>query len=195
LTEHETVPPGMTDSHYSEKLIRLPAPFLCYRAPENAPAVVDPPALRNGFVTFGSFNRAPKAGPETIPLWAKVLTAVPNSKLLLKSRGFGDEGSRRRILDGFAACGVANQRIELLEANQSLPAHLGMYGQIDIALDTYPYHGTTTTCEAMWMGVPVVSLVGQSHVSRVGLSLLSAVGLSELTADSADGYVDVAKAL
>ena len=114
---------------------------------------------------------------------------------MLKSRGFGDEGSRRRILDGFAAHGIGPQRIDLIEASQPLAAHLAMYGQIDIALDTFPYHGTTTTCEALWMGVPVVSLIGQTHVSRVGLSLLSAVGLKELTATTAGSYVMVCKGL
>src|SRR5207249_2232929 len=149
LTDELSDPPGVTDSHYSEKLVRLPAPFLCYRPPENSPDVVDLPMLRNGYVTLGSFNRAPKAGPETIPLWSKLLTAMPNAKLMLKSRGFGDEGSRRRIRDGFAACGVAADRIELIEASQPLAGHLAMYGQVDIALDTFPYHGTTTTCEAL----------------------------------------------
>jgi protein O-GlcNAc transferase len=192
LTDEISDPPGMTDAYYSEKLIRLPAPFLCYRAPENSPEVADPPVLRNGYITFGSFNRAPKAGPETIPLWARVLQAVPNSKLLLKSRGFGDEGSRRRILDGFAACGVANDRIQLVEAIPSLRAHLESYGQIDIALDTYPYHGTTTTCEALWMGVPVISLIGQTHVSRVGLTLLKSIGRDDLAAATADGYISLA---
>ena len=195
LTDEISDPPGMTDAYYNEKLIRLSAPFLCYRPPENSPDVVDPPVLRNGYITFGSFNRAPKAGPETIPLWARVLQAVPNSKLLLKSRGFGDEGSRRRILDGFAACGVATDRILLVEAIASLREHLNSYGQVDIALDTYPYHGTTTTCEALWMGVPVISLIGHTHVSRVGLSLLTAVGFESLTAATPDRYIQLAQEL
>lgn len=192
LTDDVTDPPGMTESHYIERLIRLPAPFLCYRPPENSPEVADPPVLRNGFITFGSFNRAPKAGPETIPLWARLLAQVPNSRLMLKSRGFGDEGSRRRILDGFDVNGVDPRRIDLVEANQKLAAHLAMYGQIDIGVDTFPYHGTTTTCEALWMGVPVVSLIGQTHVSRVGLSLLQALDLGELAGDTHDAYVKLA---
>jgi predicted O-linked N-acetylglucosamine transferase (SPINDLY family) len=192
LTDDVTDPPGMTESHYSEKLIRLPAPFLCYRPPENSPPPVDPPVLSKGYITFGSFNRAPKAGPETIPLWAKLLAAVPNARLMLKSRGFGDEGSRRRILDGFAGCGIDPRRIDLVEANQKLPEHLAMYGQVDIAVDTFPYHGTTTTCEALWMGVPVVSLIGRTHVSRVGLSLLQAVELGELAGETPDAYIKLA---
>jgi predicted O-linked N-acetylglucosamine transferase (SPINDLY family) len=151
--------------------------------------------LCNGYVTFGSFNRAPKAGPETIPLWSKLLAAMPNSKLMLKSRGFGDEGSRGRIFDGFAARGLAADRIDLVEASQPLAGHLAMYGQVDIALDTFPYHGTTTTCEAMWMDVPVVSLLGQTHVSRVGLSLMSAVGLQRFCTTSADAYIEAAQEL
>jgi protein O-GlcNAc transferase len=195
ITDSLCDPPGMTDAYYSEKLIRIDAPFICYRPPESAPDVVDPPMLKNGYVTFGSFNRAPKAGPETIPLWATLLLAVPNSRLLLKSRGFGDHGSRARILDGFAACGIANQRIELVEANQGLADHLAFYGRMDIAVDTFPYHGTTTTCEAMWMGVPVVSLLGHTHVSRVGLSLLRSVGSDRWVADDRDRYVQVAESL
>jgi predicted O-linked N-acetylglucosamine transferase (SPINDLY family) len=195
LTDDVTDPPGMTESHYSEELIRLPAPFLCYRPPENSPEPVDPPVLRKGYITFGSFNRAPKAGPETIPIWAKLLTSVPNSRLMLKSKGFGDTGSRMRILDGFAARAVDPSRIDLVEANQKLAAHLAMYGEVDIGVDTFPYHGTTTTCEALWMGVPVVSLIGRTHVSRVGLSLLGAVGLTELAGESEDAYVQIATAL
>ena len=195
LTDDVTDPPGMTESHYSEELIRLPAPFLCYRPPENSPEPVDPPVLRKGYITFGSFNRAPKAGPETIPIWAKLLTAVPNSRLMLKSKGFGDTGSRMRILDGFAARGVDPSRIDLVEANQKLAAHLAMYGEVDIGVDTFPYHGTTTTCEALWMGVPVVSLIGRTHVSRVGLSLLGAVRLNELAGETEEAYIRLATAL
>jgi predicted O-linked N-acetylglucosamine transferase (SPINDLY family) len=114
---------------------------------------------------------------------------------MLKSKGFGDLGSSRRILDGFAACGIDPRRIDLVEANQKLPAHLALYGQVDIGVDTFPYHGTTTTCEALWMGVPVVSLVGKTHVSRVGLSLLGAVGLGELAGESEEAYIQLAKAL
>jgi predicted O-linked N-acetylglucosamine transferase (SPINDLY family) len=192
LTDALADPVGQTERFHVEKLIRLPPPFLCYRPPDAAPPVADPPAARIGYVTFGSFNRASKAGPETIELWSRVLSAVAGSKLIMKSRGLGDVGSRDRLLRGFTAHGIAPQRIELIEANQGLTDHLALYGRIDIALDTFPYHGTTTTCEAMWMGVPTVSLVGQVHHSRVGLSLLTSVGLPWLAVEGVDPYVALA---
>ncbi|MEA2734750.1 MAG: hypothetical protein QOE14_1201, partial [Humisphaera sp.] len=191
IADDVTDPVGMTETHYSEKLIRLPAPFLCYAPPEThlTPDVVEPPMLRNGFVTFGSFNKAAKVGPETILLWSKVLQALPSARLILKSRGLGSTGSGRRIISSFAAHGIDAGRIKLVEANQSLRDHLAAYGEIDIALDTFPYHGTTTTCEAMWMGVPVISRIGQTHVSRVGLTLHRSVGDDDLAVDSDDQFV------
>jgi predicted O-linked N-acetylglucosamine transferase (SPINDLY family) len=192
ITDEIVDPPGETDAYYSEKLLRLPAPFLCYRPPENSP---EPVLKQTGPVTFGSFNKAAKVGVECISLWAKVMSAIPDARLLLKSRGLGDNGSRRRILDGFAAHGVANERIQLVEANQSLRDHLAMYNAIDVALDTFPYHGTTTTCEALWMGVPVISRIGATHVSRVGLSLLASLGRLSWTADTDDAFVTLAQSL
>jgi predicted O-linked N-acetylglucosamine transferase (SPINDLY family) len=195
VTDELADPPGMTEAFHSEKLLRLPAPFLCYQPPGVAPDVVEPPMLRNGYVTFGSFNKAAKAGPETIALWSAVLRALPTSRLMMKSRGLASEGSRRRIIDAFASQGVSQDRLQLIEAEQPLAAHLAMYGQIDIALDTFPYHGTTTTCEAMWMGVPVVTRAGKTHVSRVGVSLLTAVGLSDLVAEADELFVAKAVAM
>ena len=195
ITDALADPVGVADAHYSEKLIRLSPPFVRYLPPAEAPAVADPPMLRNGFVTFGSFNKAAKAGVETIALWAKVLAAAPTSRLIMKSLGLQSDGSRRRIFDGFAAHGIDPARIELIEAAQPLAEHLAMYGRIDVALDTFPYHGTTTTCEALWMGVPVVSLIGETHVCRVGLSLLSAVGRTEWCAASDIEFAEMATRL
>lgn len=193
ITDGLCDPPGLTEAFHSERLLRIDPPFICYRPPEDAPPVADPPALRNGFVTFGSFNKIAKAGPETIELWAKVLRATPTSRLLLKSRGLSSEGSRRRLLDSFARHSIDAARIELVEGDQPLASHLAMYGRLDVALDTFPYHGTTTTCEALWMGVPVISLAGQTHVARVGASLLSAVGRPEWVAASGADFVAAAQ--
>ena len=195
ITDELADPIGMTESHYTEKLIRVPAPFICYRPPENSPPVSEPPILRNGFPTFGSFNKAAKVGRETIELWSQVLAAIPSARLVIKSRGVASEGSRRRIRDGFASQQVDPARVQLIEANQSLADHLAMYGQIDIALDTFPYHGTTTTCEAMWMGAAVVTLAGRAHVSRVGVSLLTSVGLTDHIAADPAGFVQIAQSL
>ena len=195
ITDDLSDPPGATDSYYTEKLIRLSSPFLCYRPPEEAPEVVDPPALKQGFIRFGSFNNSVKIGTETSVLWSKVLRAAPTSRLILKAKALGDAGARRRIFDGFARQGVAPERLELIESGQTLRDHLDAYKVIDVALDTYPYNGTTTTCEALWMGVPVVSRVGQTHVARVGLSLLTTVELGELATESDDAFVSTALAL
>jgi protein O-GlcNAc transferase len=192
ITDSLSDPPGMTDAHYTEKLLRLDPPFLCYQPPEQTPPVADPPMLSNGFVRFGSFNNATKIREETIALWSRVLAALPDARLLLKARALGDAGARRRIFQGFAAHGIDAPRVELIEAGMSLADHLDTYRTMDIALDTFPYNGTTTTCEAMWMGVPVVSRVGGTHVSRVGLSLLSSVGHPELAVETDDAFVATA---
>ncbi len=192
ITDDISDPPGMTDGHYTEKLIRISPPFLCYSPPSDAPPVAEPPMLSNSFVRFGSFNNAAKIREETLALWSRVLVAVPNSRLVLKARALGDAGARRRIFEGFARHGIDAARLELIEAGQSLVDHLDAYKVMDVALDTYPYNGTTTTCEAMWMGVPVVSRAGGTHVSRVGLSLLTTVGHPELTAANDDAFVTTA---
>jgi predicted O-linked N-acetylglucosamine transferase (SPINDLY family) len=141
ITDDISDPPGMTDAHYTEKLIRLSAPFLCYSPPPDAPPVADPPVLTNNFVRFGSFNNAAKIREETLALWSRVLAAVPNSRLVLKARALGDAGARRRIFDGFARHGIDAARLELIEAGQTLVDHLDAYKVMDVALDTYPYNG------------------------------------------------------
>jgi protein O-GlcNAc transferase len=188
LTDEESDPTGVTDSHYTEKLIRLPRGFLCYKPPENAP-----PA-RQEFsaaapVTFGTFNNFAKVTQQMIALWSRILLAVPDSRLLIKAETLGDEESRRVVHGWFASHGVNASRVELLPREPFFVKHLAMYHRMEIGLDTFPYHGTTTTCEAMWMGVPVITLAGRAHVSRVGLSLLTRVGLGELIAATPEEYV------
>jgi predicted O-linked N-acetylglucosamine transferase (SPINDLY family) len=184
-----------TDDHYVEKLVKLPNAAGCYRPPENSPAVVDAPAICNGFVTFGSFNKFPKVSPPLLKLWAQILAAAPNSKLLIKAKSLGDPSTQAVARRMFDAAGTAPDRVSFTGWTDDPAGHLATYGQVDVALDTFPYHGTTTTCEAMWMGVPVVTLAGATHVSRVGVSLLSAVGLRDLVATSSQQYVDTAVAL
>lgn len=193
ITDAVADPEGEGDEFHSERLWRLPRCFLSYEAPEHAPEVGVRPGNE---LVFGSFNTRAKYSPECIELWARVLHRVPNSRLLLKSIvGNADSAGREELLARFAEHGVAPERIELLARIDDKSGHLGAYSRIDIALDTLPYNGTTTTCEAMWMGVPVVSLKGQRHAARVGASLLQAVGLSELIADSPDAYVEIAARL
>ncbi|MBL9030559.1 MAG: tetratricopeptide repeat protein [Phycisphaerae bacterium] len=194
LVDALTDPPG-AERYATEQLVWLPGCFLCYRPPPSAPEPAPPPADATGVVTFASFNNLAKLSGVTIDLWARVLAAVPGSRLLLKGKGLNDALVSGRILSRLAAGGIAADRVRLAGHTPSTREHLEAYAHADIALDPFPYHGTTTTCEAMWMGVPVVSLVGEVHASRVGLSLLSAVGLPDLAAGSADEFVRTATAL
>jgi predicted O-linked N-acetylglucosamine transferase (SPINDLY family) len=145
-----------------------------------------------GPIVFGSFNSFAKANDPLLELWSKILLAVPDSRLLLKSSGAATHEARERIDRFFGAHSVDPKRIEMLGRNPKHADHLALYQRLDIALDTFPYHGTTTTCESLWMGVPVVTLAGEHHVSRVGVSLLTNVGLPELIASNRDQYVDIA---
>ena len=196
LTDEFADPSGSSDEFHTETLIRLPDCFLCYSPLREAPEVVPPPVTECGNITFGSFNTRVKIGDETLALWRQVLTAVPNAKLVIKSAvGLSEQSGKDELLQKIKLAGIDTERVTLHSAPEALGDHLALYGTIDICLDTFPYHGTTTTCEALWMGVPVVTLAGESHVSRVGVSLLSNIGLQELIAHSAAEYVRIAAAL
>jgi predicted O-linked N-acetylglucosamine transferase (SPINDLY family) len=171
----------------SERLIRLPH-FLCYGAPAAPPVV----ARGDGPVTFGCFNNARKLTARMLAAWARLLDAAPGARLVLKAKGLAQPAIAARIRAAFPG---AAARVTLHDYVDDTQAHLAAYGAIDIALDTAPYCGTTTTCEALWMGVPVVSLAGERHSARVGASLLAAAGLDELVAHDLDDYVARALAL
>jgi len=179
---------------YTERLIRLPSGFICYRPPEFAPPVRQLPALTNGFVTFCSFNNNQKINPTVMDIWAAILRSVPDSRLLLKFPCGDDPVVARFYIKGLASRGVDPSRVTVL-GRLPVIQHLDLYNQADIGLDTFPYHGTTTTCEALWMGVPVISLIGSHHVSRVGLSILSRVGLEAFASTSVKEYIAKAVAL
>jgi predicted O-linked N-acetylglucosamine transferase (SPINDLY family) len=164
------------DPFHAERLVRLARCAWTYRPLDASPDVNAPPSQQSGVITFGSFNTLPKVSSATVALWAKVLAATPGSRLVLKSAALSEPSVRAQTAQRFAAAAD----------------HLRAYHQIDIALDTFPYHGTTTTCDALWMGVPVVTLAGDRHVSRVGASLLNAVGLDELIATSPDAFIEIA---
>jgi predicted O-linked N-acetylglucosamine transferase (SPINDLY family) len=188
LTDALADPPGMTESRYSECLLRLPHCAWCYQPAASTPPIGDLPAIRNGHITFGSFNNFSKVNEPLLEWWAEILRQVPGSRLLLKAKSFAAESVQQKVRNAFLRRGITTDRLTLypfVQAND----HLGMYGQVDIALDTFPYHGTTTTCEALWMGVPVITLAGQAHVSRVGVSLLTHAGMPEWIAADADEYV------
>jgi tetratricopeptide (TPR) repeat protein len=188
-----TDPPG-TDDLCTERLIRLPHCFLCYSGDDSAPRFAQVASATAGHITFGSFNVLSKVNDTTLDLWARVLAAVPHSRLLIKARSLDDSGTRERVRAALAARGIA-ERTELLAHTKTLSEHLATYNRIDVALDTWPYNGTTTTCESLWMGLPVVTLTGTTHASRVGASLLTALGLTELITSDADAFVRTASAL
>jgi len=192
LSDAVADPEGAADRFHVEKLVRLPGGFLCYAPAPEAPAVAELPLLGSGHVTFGCFNNLAKLTPAMVALWAQLLVALPGARLHLKSFGLAAESARRSLLQQFADRGIGAERLELAAPVESLAAHLAKYQGIDIALDVYPYNGVATTCEALWMGVPVITLAGPTHVSRVGASLLHSVGLAELVAGSAEEYLQKA---
>lgn len=173
---------------YTEELVFLPEGFLCYRPPDFAPPVAPLPAVRKGYVTFGSFNNSCKVSPLIMELWAKILKANDNFHFLLKFQGGNDQGLKNRYFRDFERLGIGQERVCIC-GWKSPVEHLHLYKEVDIALDTHPYHGTTTTCEALWMGVPTVSLVGKRHASRVGLSILTRVGLGSFATSTPQDYV------
>lgn len=192
LTDAHADPPGATESLHTEQLIRLPFGAWCFRPPDPSPAVGPPPGDGLGAVTFGSFNALAKITGSMIRCWSEILRSVPNARLLLKNRSFAAPAIARSTIEAFGQHGIAADRIELHRYETSHFEHLNLYGRVNIALDTFPYHGTTTTCEALWMGVPVITLAGNTHVSRVGVSLLSSVGLGHLIAESHEQYARIA---
>ncbi len=194
LVDNFTDPPT-APAHAAEELFRLPDCFICYTPPDDAPQPAPPPGSTGAPFTFASFNEAKKTSHELVALWARVLAAVPHSRLLLKAASFENTFVRDEVTARLASHGLAPDRIEVVARIPSRAEHLAFYSRVDLALDTFPYHGTTTTCEAMWMGVPVISLIGDRHAARVGASLLHAVGLEDLAAHSPDDYVRIASEL
>lgn len=173
----------------SEQLVRIDPCFLCYTPANEMPA---PAPVPSGPITFGSFNLATKISDSCMALWARVLQAVPESRLLVKSRFVSDPSVVGPLRERFGRHGVPLERLEIVTHVPTQHEHLALYGRVHVALDTMPYNGTTTTCEALWMGVPVVTRVGDRHAARVGASLLVAVGHSDWVAESDDEFVSVA---
>jgi len=190
-------PEGDADAFATEQLVRFAPTAWAYLPPEQAPDVEPAPCLisADAPVTFGCFNNLGKVGDTTLRLWASVLEAVPQSRLLLKGRELDDPAVRETYFARLAKCGLPAERVELLARTKTIEEHLAHYHRVDLSLDTFPYHGTTTTCESLWMGVPVVTLLGERHASRVSASLLTALGRSEWIAATPDDYVRIATSL
>jgi predicted O-linked N-acetylglucosamine transferase (SPINDLY family) len=175
---------------YSERVVRLPDGYLCY-APQSTQAVAPLPAPSRGYVTFGCFNKVSKVTPQVVALWSRILHGMPAARLCLKDTALDDRTVCERYTRLFADQGIGSERLTLL-GRTPYQEYLETYGQIDIALDPFPFNGGTTTIESLWMGVPVVTLAGDRFVGRMGVSHLSNVGLSELITDSPDVYVQTA---
>jgi predicted O-linked N-acetylglucosamine transferase (SPINDLY family) len=190
ITDVHSDPPGLTDAHFQEQLVRLPECGMCYQpgpAPEVSPEL---PARRSGRVTFASLNTLAKLSEEVLALWSQVLAAVPGSQLLLRTGAGRQAEERVRAL--LARHGIPAERVPLLGQTPSRFDYLKLYQAVDLCLDPFPYNGVTTTCDALWMGVPVLSLAGRTCVSRHGVRFLRNVGLDELIAQTPEAYVRAA---
>jgi predicted O-linked N-acetylglucosamine transferase (SPINDLY family) len=188
LTDPFLDPPGQDAGIYSEQSVRLPETYWCYRPVDNAPQVCPPPALGTGYVTFGCLNNFCKVTEATLQAWCKLLETMPNAQLLLHAHA----GSHReRVRETLIQRQVSPDRLTFVDYMPTLE-YLRLHEQIDIALDPFPYAGGTTTCDALWMGVPVVSLAGHTAVGRGGLSILSNIGLGELVARDVEQYRRIA---
>jgi predicted O-linked N-acetylglucosamine transferase (SPINDLY family) len=192
ITDRTADPEG-SQAYYSEKLSYLEPCFFAYAPPLDAPPVAPLPAIESGAVTFGSLANTLKLHPGVIELWARAVDAVPGSRLLIARRAIHDD-LRDRLIGAFSDHGLDPGRIEIVRI---LPheGHLGVYGRIDISLDTFPWSGHTTSCEALYMGVPTVTLTGDRHASRMVASLLRGVGLPHLVADTPEAYITIARNL
>ncbi len=190
ITDDRADPEGEAEKWNTEKLIRLPDCFHCYRSGGKPPEPALAPHLTKGYVTFASFNVLPKVTGPAIAVWSTILKAIPTARFYMKCKQLRDPRVQERIRGEFASNGIDPARIEMAAFVPSVREHLARYGQVDLALDTFPYNGTTTTCESIYMGVPVLTIRGVNHRGRVGLSLLTALGLEkEFVADNVDDYI------
>mmetsp|Transcript_130112 Transcript_130112/g.259538 ORF Transcript_130112/g.259538 Transcript_130112/m.259538 type:complete len:861 (+) Transcript_130112:64-2646(+) len=189
------VDPPTSEQKFSEELVHMPGCFLCYTPPSRIPDVGELPALRNNYVTFGSFSCLAKIGQPCVALWARVMHAVPGSRLLVKNKGFYSLDAQATFINKFKVHGIGEHRLKLMALVPTSFDHLNIYNDMDIALDTFPYSNTTTSCETLLMGVPVVCFAGTTHGSRVSVTLLTAIGLSEFAAETQQEYVLKAKEL
>jgi len=185
-------PQGESDRYHTETLLRLPHGFLCYQPPDNAPSVNELPAPDQGYITFGSFNTLPKVNNRVIQIWSQILQKIPRARLMIKARQLDDTDVQKELLDKFITCEIDAPRIMICPPTDTTRDHLACYHQVDIALDPFPYNGTTTTCEALYMGVPVITLQGDRHSGRVGMTILTKVGLTDLIASTEDEYIKAA---
>jgi predicted O-linked N-acetylglucosamine transferase (SPINDLY family) len=190
LTDAVSLPEDL-QSQFVEKIQYLPDTRLCFTEPQPTVEVSPLPALRNGFITFGSFQTMAKVSDSVLALWAQVMQSVPNSKMRWQSKAFGAESYRQSVKQRFTQLGIDESRVELV-AFASREDYFAAHAQIDILLDTFPFTGGTTTCEALWLGVPTLTMAGETMVARQGASLLTAAGLSDWVTESQAQYLEKA---
>jgi predicted O-linked N-acetylglucosamine transferase (SPINDLY family) len=184
--------PLSSDEKFVEKVLRLPC-WCVFRRPASAPDIAALPALTSGHLTFGCFNNPAKLSRSTVTAWAAIMRSARGSRLLLRYlHSYEEHRLRDRLVDDFERLGVAGDRIEFETSVATRTGHLGYYNRVDVALDPFPFSGCNATFEALWMGVPVVSLAGRRFLARMGASFLPHAGLPGLVAATIDEYVDVA---
>jgi len=189
ITDNYLDPDGMSEPLSSEIPLRMPASFFCYHPHENSPPVSPLPAIQQGYITFSAFHNHSKLNQHTFALWAKILHAISDAKLVIQNKSLKSVAIQHALRDRFAELGIAPERL-ILRDSVPYSDYLKAYHQIDMALDSYPFNGGATTCDALWMGIPVVTLVGDRSVSRMGLSILSTVGLTELITYTQQEYIE-----
>ena len=187
LTDDILTPPG-SEALFSETLIRLDRIPLAYKPPQGMPNATTPPG---GGIVFGYFGRPDRLNARVIQVWSRILTALPEARLMLNSQAFGEAEFRALWLARFAAHGIDADRLAMIYTAPQ-PRTWDAYGQVDIALDPFPHNAGTTTIEALWQGVPVVTNSDRPSVGRLGASILNAVGLNEFIARDDDEYVEIA---
>ena len=186
------ITPQDEEKHFVEKIWRLPDITQCFTSPNFEIKVNELPALKNNFVTFGCINKLNKINDDVIKLWSKVLISVPNSKLLLKTKNLGNKLVCNNILDKFKKNNIDKKRLILLGESKTRKEVLQIYNKIDICLDPFPFQGNTSTCEAIWMGVPVITLKGNRFLFHFGESINANLGMQDWIANNNDKYVDIA---
>ena len=192
FTDSLADPEGEADKWHTEKLVRMNPNSWCYRPPDLATEPKEPPCINNGYITFGSFNNFSKMSDGWLLLWRRILDSVPDSRLVLKAFGMADGDINPMVVYRLKQLGFPMERVKLHGAVTKHNVHFDMYGEMDIALDPHPFNGAATTCEALYMGVPVITMAGDRHAARVGVALLDAIGRREWIAKDEDDYVRIA---
>ena len=194
LTSSVAVPEIHT-AQFTERIWYLPDTWLCFTAPEVGLPVARLPALQNGHITFGCFQRLDKVGDTVLAVWAKILAAIPGARLYMACRQLGESQVRAQIVECFNEHGIDPARLTLRGSAASREDYLARYSEIDVVLDSFPYPGVTTTCESLWMGVPTLTLAGDTLLARQGAGVLVAAGLEDWVTTSIAEYIEKAVAL